>query len=132
MSLKITSSEVEGVSLVALNGRISRDAEHAQRQIQDHVDYLQRRIDLKGDQVLAAQSAATARAIRDNEKAESTLTGPLDIGALKRQLERAEHYANVSMDIAIASINEAEHAAFSAVLAQQSLADAEKRLKRRP
>jgi hypothetical protein len=126
LRIKLANLEMD---ITALNVRISRNADQAQRQIQDHVDSLQRRIDLKSKQALAALSAAAARAIRDNMEAEAMLTGPLDVAALKRQLEHAERYANASMDIAIAAINEAEHAAFSAALAQQKLADAEKRPK---
>lgn len=125
LSLKVTNIES---GLDRLKSKIDAKAQHAEQEIRNHLGVVRKRIEQDHAKVTAAQAD-----IKTWIEAKKATTGE-QIGLWKAKREtakladradKAESYANATIDIVMAALDEAEEAALEAWLARQDANAAE-------
>lgn len=119
--LKLTNV---GSGLDDLKSRMDDNAEHAERQVRSHLQEVQWRLRQDRAKVTAAQAE-----VLDWANSRQTATGALiaewkarrQISTLQYRVDNAERYAAAAIELAMASMSEAEQAALEAWLAWSDL-----------
>ena len=115
--LTMAESGIEG-----LKTRIDAKATHVEKDVQNHLERVHKRIDQGHAKVAAAN--AEMKAWVDQRKTDSSekIAGwraKREVAKLQGRAEGAERYAAAAIDVAVAAIDEAEQASLEAWLARQ-------------
>jgi hypothetical protein len=112
----------------SLNAKMEAKAQHAEQEVRDEFDKLQKRIEQDRTKVKAAQAevknwvdarkSATAAKIAEWKAKHET-------SRLQNRADSAERYAAASIDVALAAIDDAEQAAIEAWIARQDASAAQ-------
>jgi hypothetical protein len=119
-SLRLKLANVDS-NINALKVRIDGKARNAELDVQNHLDAVDKAIEQGRGKVAAAQAeikkwAEQQKAVGHEKIAE--WKAKRDIGKLKVRADLAESYAAAAIDVAVASVDEAERAALEAWLAR--------------
>ena len=118
LHLKLTNVDS---NISALKAKIDGKVRTAERDVQDHLDAVKRRLDLEQAKVRAAQAdmknwAEEQQAITGDKIAE--WRARREIAKLQNRADRAERYAAAAAEVAVAAVDEAERASLEAWLAR--------------
>lgn len=119
LRLKLTNLES---GLDGLKTKIDTKAQHAEQDVRNHLDVVQKRIAQGRAKVTAAQSEVKnwvdEKKTITNEKI-AEWKAKRETTQLQNRADKAEHYAAATIDIAVAALDEAEQASVEAWLARQ-------------
>lgn len=119
LNLKVTNIES---GLDRLKSKIDAKAQHAEQEVRNHLGVVRKRIEQDRAKVAAAQAEMKtwieARKATTSEQI-GLWNAKRDTAKLLDRAEKAESYANATIDVVMAALDEAEEAALEAWLARQ-------------
>ncbi len=118
--LRLKVANIES-GLNGLKGKIDRKAEHAEKDVRDHLEAVKKHIAQGRTKVTAAQSEVKNWV--DEEKVATSAKiaewkAKRETAKLQNRADKAERYAAAASDVAVAALDEAEQAAVEAWLAR--------------
>lgn len=118
LRLKLTNIES---GLKSIKGKVDEKAQHVEKDVRNHLERVEKRIDQGHAKALAAQ-AEVKHWVEDKKDATSEKIAEWkakrETSKLQNRADKAERYAAATIDVALMALDEAEQASLEAWLAR--------------